>query len=71
MLAKTTSGTYQPAKPYFPERNLRKEADILVTLLAKSVTEIRASKLKKKPSGTKRDYSEDRFISRIVERIFA
>lgn len=71
MLAKRISGSYQPAKPYFPERNLRKEAGDLVTFFAKSIDGIRASKSKNMPSSSKTNYSEGRFISQIVERIFA
>lgn len=69
MLAKRTSGAYQPAKPYFPERNLRKEADALFIFFGKHLGRIRASKVNKALSDAKTDYLEDRFTPRTVERL--
>ncbi len=67
MMEKKLNGSYQPAKPYFPERNLRKEAQAVLMHLSQNLDSIKSSRLKR---FQRNHYSEDRFITRIVDRIF-
>ncbi len=64
MTKQNLTGSYRPATAYFPERDLRNEVTAVISAVANSANNARTF------AKAVRQYNEERFISRIVSRIF-